>query len=222
MTEPARQPSAPEAEAHAKAQPPGRPASTLLRALQVLALALVAGLLALLVWQVVEAGRGTRLVSEVRAGKKPLAPAFTLPVLWRHTETWPGDAQGALGDGQLALSELRGHPVVLNFWASWCVPCGKEAPLLRASARAHQRQVVFLGIDINDFKADARRFLRRHKVNYVSVRNGNGSLQSRYGLTGVPETYYVNAAGRIVDHTPGELTRDDLAQGLSQAIREER
>jgi len=218
MAEPARQPSPPEAEAHANAQPPARPASTLLRALQVLALALVAGLLALLVWRVIDAGRGTRLVSEVRAGKKPLAPAFTLPVLWRHTETWPADAHGALGDGQLALSELRGHPVVINFWASWCVPCGKEAPLFRASAHAHRGQVAFLGIDINDFKGDARRFLRRHKVNYVSVRNGNGSLQSRYGLTGVPETYYLNVAGRIVGHSPGQVTREELAEGIRQAI----
>ena len=216
MAEPARQPSPPEAEA--QAQPPARPASPLLRALQVLALALVAGLLALLVWRVIDAGRGTQLVSEVRAGKKPVAPGFKLPVLWRRAETWPRDARGALADGQLALRELHGYPVVLNFWASWCVPCGKEAPLFRASARAHRGQVAFLGIDINDFSGDARRFLRKHKVNYVSLRNGNGSLQSPYGLTGVPETYYLDAAGRIVGHSPGEVSQEELAQGIRQAI----
>jgi cytochrome c biogenesis protein CcmG/thiol:disulfide interchange protein DsbE len=216
MAEPAREPSPPAAEV--QAQPPPRGPSPLLRALQVLAIALMAGLFALLVWRVIDAGRGTQLVSAVRAGKKPLAPGFSLPVLWRHAETWPVDARNALGDGQLTLRELRGHPVVLNFWASWCVPCGKEAPLFRDSARAHRAQVAFLGIDINDFKSDARRFLRKHEVNYVSVRNGNGSLQGRYGLTGVPETYYVNAAGRIVGHSPGQVSREELAQGVRQAI----
>jgi cytochrome c biogenesis protein CcmG, thiol:disulfide interchange protein DsbE len=214
VAEPARQPSPSEAQA----QPPAPRASLPLRALQVLALALVAGLLALLVWRVIDAGRGTQLVSEVRAGKKPLAPAFKLPVLWRHAETWPVDLRAALRDGQLGLGELHGHPIVLNFWASWRVPCGKEAPLFRDSARAHRGQVAFLGIDINDFKGDARRFLRKHKVNYVSVRNGNGSLQARHGLTGLPETYYLNAAGRIVGHSPGEVSREELAQGIRQAI----
>src|SRR6266542_4713297 len=61
----------------------------LLRMLQVAALAMVAGLLALLAWRIVDAGRGARLVSEVRAGKKPLAPQFRLPVLWRRPDTWP-------------------------------------------------------------------------------------------------------------------------------------
>ena len=218
MAEPAPASSPPEQHD----QP--RPARTnpLLRALQVVALAAVAGLLALLVWRVLDAGRGAHLVSDVRAGKKPPAPAFTLPVLWARTETWPKDARRALGDGQLALLELRGHPVVINFWASWCVPCAKEAPLLRASARAHEGRVVFLGIDINDFKSDARHFLRRHKVNFVSVRDGSGSTQERYGLTGVPETYYLNAGGRIVAHSPGEVSRAELEQSVVQAIGVER
>jgi cytochrome c biogenesis protein CcmG, thiol:disulfide interchange protein DsbE len=107
---------------------------------------------------------------------------------------------------------------VINFWASWCVPCAKEAPLLRAAARAHEGQVAFLGIDINDFKSDARHFLRKYKVNYVSLRDNSGSTQERYGLTGVPETYYLNAEGRIVAHSPGQLSRDDLEQSLAQAI----
>ncbi len=215
MAEPAHQPPAPEA---VPPQPPASRPGALLRALQVAGLALVAGLFALLIWRVVDAGRGAQLVSQVRAGKKPFAPAFTLPVLWRRPETWPASARGALGDGQLALGELRGHPVVLNFWASWCVPCGKEAPLFHDSARAHRGQVAFLGIDINDFKSDGRRFLRKHKVNYVSVRDGSGSLQDPYGLTGVPETYYLDSTGRIVGHSPGQVSREELAQGVRQAI----
>lgn len=192
--------------------------SRAMRLLQAATLIAVAGLFALLVVRLLHTGRGAQLVSEIRSGKNPSAPSFTLPVLWAHGETWPEAARPALTDAQIALRELRGHPVVINFWASWCVPCAKEAPLLRASARAHRGQVAFLGIDINDFSGDARRFLRRYKVNFVSLRDGAGSLQSKYGLTGLPETYYVNAAGRIVAHNPGQLTRDDLTKGLSQAI----
>jgi cytochrome c biogenesis protein CcmG/thiol:disulfide interchange protein DsbE len=205
-------------------QPPGvdsrniRKPSGAMRLLQALALLGVAGLLVLLALQVIHAGRGAQLVSQIRSGKNPQAPSFSLPVLWSQTQTWPGSARAALADGQIALRELRGHPVVINFWASWCVPCGKEAPLLRASANAHRGRVAFLGVDINDFKSDARRFLRKHKVNFVSVRDGDASVQGQYGLTGVPETYYVNAAGRVVGHTPGELTREDLATGVREAM----
>jgi cytochrome c biogenesis protein CcmG/thiol:disulfide interchange protein DsbE len=188
------------------------------RAAQVAALAVVAGLLALLIWRVVDAGRGRHLVSSIREGKKPPAPAFTLPVLWDRQETWPANARPALTDGTLSPAELRGHPVVINFWASWCIPCKAEAPRLAASARAHRGRVVFLGIDVQDFKSDARRFLRRFDTPYVSVRDGAGSTYSRYGLTGVPETYWLDPRGRIVAHYAGEVSRAQLETGVRLAI----
>src|SRR6266542_11866 len=170
-------------------------ANSLLRIVQMLALTAVAGLLGLLVWRVAHAGRGGQLVAEVRSGKKPAAPQFTLPLLWTRAETWPQDARRALGDGRLSLRELRGHPVVINFWASWCVPCKHEAPLLAASARAHAGKVAFLGIDVQDFRSDARKFLDRFDTPYVSVRAG-GDVYDEYGLTGVPETYWLDRRGR--------------------------
>jgi cytochrome c biogenesis protein CcmG, thiol:disulfide interchange protein DsbE len=186
----------------------------LLRMLQVAALATVAGLLALLAWRIVDAGSGARLVSDVRAGERPLAPEFTLPVLWPRPETWPKAARAALDDGKVSPRELRGHPVVLNFWASWCAPCAAEAPRFRASARAHRGQVAFLGVDINDLASDACRFLRKYKIDYVAVRDGSASTESRYGLTGLPETYYLSADGRVVVHSPGEVSQQELEQSL--------
>jgi cytochrome c biogenesis protein CcmG/thiol:disulfide interchange protein DsbE len=189
----------------------------LFRGLQILALAAVAGLFVLLVLRVLDAGRGGKLVGQIRAGKKPAAPKFVLPVIWGRSETWPRDARQALDDQQVSLEELRGRPVVINFWASWCSPCKNEAPLFRAAASAHAGRVVFLGIDTNDLKSDARRFLRKYEANYVSVRDRDASTQARYGLTGLPETYYLNARGRIVAHTPGEVRRSELEQGITQA-----
>src|SRR6266545_178817 len=91
MAEPAPTPPPPEPEE----QPRQRRSGPLLRMLQVLALAVVAGLLTLLVWRVVHAGAGGRLVADVRSGKKPAAPQFTLPVLWARAETWPKGARRA-------------------------------------------------------------------------------------------------------------------------------
>lgn len=129
------------------------------------------------------------------------------------------DARAALADGQLVLRELRGHPVVINFWASWCIPCKDEAPRLAASARAHAGSVAFLGIDIQDFKSDARRFLERFDTPYVSVRSAGGGVESHYGLTGVPETYWLDARGRIVAHYTGEISRRQLEDGIREAVR---
>jgi cytochrome c biogenesis protein CcmG/thiol:disulfide interchange protein DsbE len=189
----------------------------LLRVLQVATLALVVGLLALLVWRLTQSSRGSDLVSAIRADKKPPAPAFRLPVIWPHSETWPSALRPLLAAGKLSPAELRGRPLIINFWASWCVPCREEARRLAASAQAHAGKVVFLGVDVQDFTGDARRFLRKYQVNYVSVRDGSGSTYDGYGLTGVPETYYVDSRGRIVAHSPGEVSRRELEDGVRRA-----
>ena len=190
------------------------PAKLLARLLQLGALALVAALLGLLLWRVVTV-RGTELVADIRANKRPPAPAFELPIIWNRPETWPPDTAQALRDGRVALTELRGRPVVVNFWASWCSPCKKEAPILAASARAHHGQVVFLGVDVQDFASDARSFLERYGANYVSVRDSGSSTYTAYGLSGLPETFYIDAQGRALHHTIGELTRDELERGIA-------
>ena len=185
---------------------------------QLMAIALVASLLGLLTWRLVNAGRGGRLVAAVRKHEKPAAPDFRLKVLWPHTETWPTHLR-QLVDAPLALHALRGYPVVVNFWASWCIPCKHEAPRFVASAREHAGQIVFLGLDIQDFPTDARAFLRHYHISYVSVRDGSHTTYDNYGLTGVPETYILDRKGRIIVHYVGETTRTQLEEGITQADR---
>jgi cytochrome c biogenesis protein CcmG, thiol:disulfide interchange protein DsbE len=198
--------------------PQSHPRSPLSWVLMTASLALVAGLLSLLVYRVAQGNPGKGLVASIHDGKKPMAPEFRLKVLWGHTETWDARARQALADDHVSLSELRGRPVVLNFWASWCVPCGREAPRLAASAKAHRGEVVFLGLDVKDFSDDARKFLRKYKTNYVSVRDGGSRSYNEYGLTGLPETYFVDRQGRIVAHKLGEIRRDELESGINQAL----
>lgn len=193
--------------------------SPVFRAAQLLTVLVVSGMLALLVWRVVAANRGAELVKAISAGKRPPAPAFTLPVIWTNSPTWPPALQRLLTQQKLPLRLLRGRPVVLNFWASWCIPCKEEAPRLNAAAQAHAGAVVFLGVDVQDLTTDARRFLRRHDVRYASLHDNAGSTYDGYGLTGVPETYWLDRRRRIVAHFAGPVSRDQLESGIRGASK---
>ncbi len=175
-------------------------------AAQTLALAAVAGLLALLVWKVVHQS-SAKVAAQVDAGKTPAAPLFSLPRL---------DA-----DGKLSLASLRGKAVVLNFWASWCVPCKAEVPRLEAAWRRWSSQgVVVVGIDAQDFSGDAKRFARKLGITYPIVHDGPGKTVDSYGVTGFPETFFVDRRGRLVGrHVEGPVSSDDLARNIQLALR---
>lgn len=159
-------------------------ASRLQRAGQVLAILLVAALLGLLGWKVVKGDDGGA-AGALAEGGSPVAPAFTLERL---------DAEG-----ELSLSELRGKAVVVNFWASWCIPCKDEAPFLQETwERYRDDGLVVLGIDAQDFREDARRFMERFDLTYPVVYDGKGSTLGKWGVTGFPETFFVDRQGRLV------------------------
>lgn len=186
--------------------------------LKVALVVIVGAVLALLAWATLAAGQGRTLVSKIAAGQEPPAPAFELEGFWPTGDRWPPELAPALRDGKLSLSELRGRPVVLNFWASWCIPCRDEAPILAASAHRYVGAVRFVGIDVRDLRTDALAFLREFEVPYVSVRDEADRTYRAYGLTGVPETFYVDARGQIVAHTPGPISADSLEGGISAAL----
>jgi cytochrome c biogenesis protein CcmG, thiol:disulfide interchange protein DsbE len=183
------------------------------------AVGLVVVLLALLMLRLIRSDDGASLVASIRRGDRPSAPAFDLPVIWARDELWPRSLRLALADGRVRLDELRGRPVVINFWASWCIPCREEAPALAASAHAHAGEVAFLGLDIQDFTSDARKFLRKHDVPYVSARDLSSGSYTAYGLTGVPETYYLDAQGRVVAHSVGAVSGRELEEQIAKIVR---
>jgi cytochrome c biogenesis protein CcmG/thiol:disulfide interchange protein DsbE len=167
---------------------------------QGLALALVAGLLSLLIWKLShDSSRKLEVGGRV--------PSFTL--------------SRVAAPGELSLSSLRGKAVVLNFWASWCIPCKEEAPLLEsASRRWRSRGVVVLGVDSRDFTGDARRFMRKYHLGYPVVRDGSGSRADSYGVDGYPETFFIDRNGRLTRHLVGQIaSRAELDAGIREALR---
>ena len=188
--------------------PTSRTAHVARTAAQIAAVALVAALLALLTWRVVRADASSSLVADIRDGKRPVAPAFTLPLLSRDQQ-----------ERTLSLVSLRGRPVVLNFWASWCRPCAAEAPLLREAAARSRGSLSVVGINVQDFRGDALRFMEKHRINFPSVRDGDASTGDDYGLTGLPETYFLDDRGRITAHVIGELRAQTLAAGVASTRR---
>ena len=104
---------------------------------------------------------------------------------------------------------------MLNFWASWCVPCKHEAPLLQAGWQRVQNQgVVFIGIDFEDTQSDGLNFLRTYGVTYSNVVDTSGATAINYGVTGVPETFFIDRDGVIVRKVIGELSEQTLQSNL--------
>ncbi|MGH2925045.1 MAG: TlpA family protein disulfide reductase [Solirubrobacterales bacterium] len=112
------------------------------------------------------------------------------------------------GPGTASLADYRGRWVLVNVWASWCVPCRAESPALERFSRAHRgRDFTILGIDSNDLTGDARNFLTRYGVSYPQLRDGSGDFsQGELGTTGVPESFLVDPQGRLVVHSLGPVT----------------
>lgn len=136
------------------------------------------------------------------------APAFSLAALNLNTKT---------GQHNLSLNDFKGKSIVLNVWASWCIPCNQETPMLQTAwqhTQAHGQNVVFLGIDFQDSSSDALSFMQKYGISYPMVLDADGSVSINYGVTQVPETIFINQQGTVVSTVRQELTAQDLQRNL--------
>ncbi|HEX8919117.1 MAG TPA: redoxin domain-containing protein [Chloroflexota bacterium] len=123
-------------------------------------------------------------------------------------------------DGRtLSLASLRGHPVVLNFWASWCTACIDEHPMLISAWHTYQRRgVEFVGVVYDDTAGDARDFLRQRGGSWPSVEDPGQQTAIDYGVVKIPETYFIDRHGVVRYKSSGEVTPQILSRQLGRML----
>jgi cytochrome c biogenesis protein CcmG/thiol:disulfide interchange protein DsbE len=120
-----------------------------------------------------------------------------------------------LGEGgELALSDLEGKPVFVNFWWSGCAPCKDEAPLIKDAYDRYGDDVAFLGVNVRDGRSDALEFADEYGMEWPSIRDEGLDIYRRWGLTGQPESFFIDENGVLVQHVAGPVFESDLSQLL--------
>ena len=126
-----------------------------------------------------------------------------------------------LYDGKkLTLEDLRGKAVFLNFWASWCLPCREEAPDLEAAwQKVKERNMVFLGVALQDTDRNSLAFLKEFNVTYPNGRDESGKIGVDYGTWGIPESFFIDPEGRITYKHVGGIQAELVISKLEEAAK---
>ena len=182
-------------------------------------LTLVVLFVALLAYGLLSKAPDKTIDSALADGRSVAAPGFALRVLERGKPGPLSDVWSrAAADGTVDLRELRGTPLALNFWASWCDPCRSEAPLLeRGWKQARAQGVLLVGLDQQDAPDNARAFIREFGLTFPHVREAGRDSARRWGVTGIPETFFIDARGRIVGHVIGVVNAQQFDAGVRAA-----
>ncbi len=127
--------------------------------------------------------------------------------------------QIAMSGERVGLKDLRGKAVVINFWASYCVPCQEEAPMLERVWNDYKdRGVVFLGINTEDPLKDALDYLAEYRITYPNAPDQGGRIEDKYRITGIPETFVINTDGEIIRHFLSQPNERDLRNEIERAL----
>ncbi len=141
--------------------------------------------------------------------KNRKAPEFTLPLF----DMFEGE--------DVSLADLQGQVVVVNFWASWCVECFKEAHLLEQAWQDYQgKGVIFLGVDHLDTEKEALKYMKKYGITYPSGPDLGDKISQNYGITGVPETFFIDQDGNIAHVQIGPIERVPLYQLLDKLVEQ--
>jgi cytochrome c biogenesis protein CcmG, thiol:disulfide interchange protein DsbE len=116
------------------------------------------------------------------------------------------------------LRSLRGKPVVVNFWATWCEPCKNEMPRLVAAAKKYDGRVQFLGVDVEDDLRTASSFIKRYGMRFKSVSDPNGDIRHAERILGLPVTQFYTSAGDLAFLHNGEIQTDELQKKIEGVL----
>ncbi len=151
------------------------------------------------------AANGLPLDRLANKGDNTPAPNFSLP---------------SFAGGDIDIAGYRGHPVVLNFWASWCPPCRAEAPAVQRVWDTYRDQgVVFLGVNSSDNDRAARAYLQEYGVTYPNVRDDAGDVAPLYHADSLPTTILIDRDGRIVARRVGAVQEQWLAARIEDLLK---
>jgi len=129
------------------------------------------------------------------------APDFTL-------KTFDGKA--------VSLSDYAGKPVVLNFWASYCIPCREEFPLFREQLAAHPGEFVVLGVDAKDIESDAKDFAKEKKATWPIVVDSSNDVAKAYGVGAVPQTFFIKPNGKVALRYYSQIPDDKWSDAVGK------
>ena len=168
-------------------------------------------------WIAVSVGLAVALIVGVLAGAQLGEPTFKSPLVGKPAPSF--DLASLDGDGRVRNGDYRGQYYVLNLWASWCVPCREEAPVLQSfHERWSSRGVALVGIVYNDTESAARKFRDRFGLTYPQVVDPKADAGIVFGVHGIPETYVIDNRGIIMAHLLGAVrdgTLDDVLEQIT-------
>jgi cytochrome c biogenesis protein CcmG/thiol:disulfide interchange protein DsbE len=157
------------------------------------------------------------------SGAGPVAPPTSASTA---VQTYPAGTPAkalrlpGLDGPEVDLAALRGRPVVVNFWATWCQPCVREFPLLRAAAAAHKADgLAVVGVLTSDRPGPARDFVRAQRATWPVALDPEATTATAWGAVGLPHTWFVRPDGTLASHQLGELSKASLDRQLAEILR---
>ena len=160
------------------------------------------------------------LWSRLTTAQHIISSAATIPLVGHVAPDFTLTPWDSSSGQTLRLSSLKGKPVILNFWASWCPPCNAETPLLQTTWQHYQTEgVAFIGIDYQDQQQEAQQFLQKYHVTYPTGPDSSGSISVDFGVSNVPATVFIDRSGVVVRVHLGQVDAKTLDAEIQQLLK---